>query len=85
MTDPRLYKSDTYVLLEPSQAEQFLTTAEMLEKLRSVLALRQDDLPIDVQRFTAIDDQATYLLESSCELDMGPGEFLQWYVVRLEK
>lgn len=85
MPDPRLYESDTYVLLEAGQAEQFLTTDELLDKLRSLIRDRQDDLPRDVQRFSTLDEQAAYLLENSCELDLGEGQFVQWYVVRLEK
>ncbi|QZZ23043.1 chlororespiratory reduction protein 7 [Leptothermofonsia sichuanensis E412] len=85
MPDPRLYESDTYVLLEPGLAEQFLSTEEMLEKLQTILEKRQDDLPRDLQKFSLVQDQARYLLETSCELDMEPGQFLQWYVVRLEK
>ncbi len=85
MPDPRLYESDTFVLLEPDQAEQFLSRSQLLEKLTTVLSQRQDDLPRDLQRFSSLSEQAEYLLDSSCELDMGPGTFLQWYVVRLEK
>lgn len=76
---------DAYVVLEPNQPEQFLTPTELLEKLKTVLASRQDDLPIDLQRFGDLDSQAQYLMETSCELDVGPGSFLQWYAVRLEK
>jgi hypothetical protein len=85
MPDPRLYESDTFVLLEPDQAEQFVTRAELLAKLEAVLSQRQDDLPRDLQRFSTLPEQAEYLLDTSCELDVGPGAFLQWYVVRLEK
>jgi hypothetical protein len=85
MPDPRLYESDTYVLLEPGQAEQFLSTTEMLEKLQAILEKRQNDLPRDLEKFSSIPEQAKYLLETSCELDMEPGQFLQWYVVRLKK
>lgn len=85
MPDPRLYESDTFVLLEPNQPEQFLTTIELLEKLQAILAQRQDDLPRDLQKFASVEEQAQYLLETSCELDMEPGQFLQWYAVRLEK
>lgn len=85
MVDPRLYESDTFVVLEPDQAEQFLSTAEMLDKLKGILAERQDDLPRELQQFTAIDEQAQYLLDTSCEFDVAPGQFLQWYAVRLEK
>lgn len=86
MPDSLMYQSENaYVLLEPNQPEQFLTPDELLEKLKSVLSDRQDDLPIDLQKFTDLDDQAKYLMETSCELDVGPEGFLQWYVVRLEK
>lgn len=85
MVDPRLYESDTYVLLQPNQAEQFLSSAELLEKLKYVVASRQDDLPRDLQRFSTIQAQAEYLLETSCEFDVAPGQFMQWYAVRLEK
>ncbi len=85
MPDPRLYESDTFVLLEPDQAEQFLTRSELLKKLANVLSQRQDNLPRDLQRFSSLSEQAEYLMDTSCELDMGPGAFLQWYVVRLEK
>lgn len=85
MPDPRMYESDTFVLLEPNQPEQFLSTAELLEKLKAILVDRQQDLPRDLQRFASIDEQAHYLLETSCEFDVGPGQYLQWYAVRLEK
>lgn len=86
MADSILYDSeDHYVLLEPNQPEQILTAVELFDRLKAVLRDRQDALPRDVQRFTDLDEQTKYLMESACELDMNPGEFLQWYVVRLEK
>lgn len=80
-----LYDEDTFVVLETNQPEQFLTAAELLEKLKSVLASTPEDLPRDVQKFSAPEDQAKYLINTYCELDVGPGKFLQWYAVRLEK
>lgn len=86
MPDPLMYDSeDYYVLLEPNQAEQILTAAELLDRLKTVLRDRQDNLPRDVQPFTDLEEQAKYLMETACELDMNPGEYLQWYAVRLEK
>lgn len=86
MPNPLMYQSEeAYVLLEPNQPEQFLTPHELLEKLKTVLSERPDDLPLDLQKFTNLDEQAKYLMETSCELDVGPGGFLQWYVVRLEQ
>lgn len=85
MPDPLMYKHDAFVVLEPNQSEQFLTAEELLEKLLQILASRQDNLPRDLQKFTTVDEQAQYLLETSCSLDVGPGQYLQWYAVRLEK
>lgn len=80
-----LYDEDTFVVLETNQPEQFLTAAELLEKLKVVLASGQEDLPPDVQKFSSVEAQAKYLIDTYCELDVGPGKFLQWYAVRLEK
>jgi len=85
MPDPLMYRQDHFVVLEANQPEQFLTAAELLSKLEAVLVQRQDTLPQDLQKISSIPDQAQYLLDTSCELDMGPGNFLQWYAVRLEK
>ena len=85
MPDSIMYQEDAYVVLETNQLEQFLTPEELLAKLKAILATRQDNLPRDLQKFSAIDEQAKYLMETSSELDVEPGEYLQWYVVRLEK
>ena len=85
MPDSIMYREEAYVLLEPNQPEQLLTPIELLDRLKAVLAARQDDLPSDLQRFSDLDTQARHLMETSCELDVEPGQFLQWYVVRLEK
>ena len=84
MPDPLMYQQDTFVVLEPNQPEQFLTAAELLEKLKEILH-RQEDLPRELQKFASVEEQAQYLLDTSCEFDVGPGQYLQWYVVRLEK
>lgn len=85
MPDPLKNQKDIFVVLEPDLPEQYLTAHELLEKLKSTLAHRQQELPRDLQKFTSSASQAQYLLETYCELDLGPGEFLQWYAVRLEK
>lgn len=81
-----MYQQDNFVVLETNQPEQFLTASELLEKLKiTLLKLKLQDLPPDVQKFAAVADQAQYLLDTSCELDIGPGQYLEWYAVRLEK
>jgi hypothetical protein len=86
MPDPLMYQQDTFVVLETNQQEQFLTQSELLEKLKTTLQkLTSQDLPPDVQKFDTFEAQAQYLLDTSCELDVGTGQYLQWYAVRLEK
>ncbi len=85
MPDSLMYEQDMFVLLEPDQPEQFLTTTELLEKLKAILAQRQDNLPPDLQELRSVEAQAQRLLDTACELDVGPGQFFQWYVTRLEK
>lgn len=85
MRDSIMFQEDAYVVLETNQPEQILTPAELLEKLQAILSQRQDDLPRDLHKFSSVEEQAKYLMETSCELDVGPGDYLQWYVVRLEK
>lgn len=80
-----LYDEDTFVVLETNQPEQFLTAVELLEKLKAVLSREHEDLPQDVLKFSSVEERAKYLIDTYCELDVGPGKFLQWYAVRLEK
>ena len=85
MPDSIMYQEDGFVVLEPDQQEQILTAPELLAKLKGVLLTRQDDLPRELQKFTTVEAQATYLMENFCDLDMGSDSYLQWYVIRLEK
>lgn len=85
MPNSLMYEQDIFVLLESNQPEQFLTVTELLEKLKAVLAQRQESLPPDLQQLSSVDAQAQCLLDTTCELDVGPGQFLQWYATRLEK
>ncbi|MBD2627552.1 chlororespiratory reduction protein 7 [Trichormus variabilis] len=86
MPNPLMYQQDNFVILETNQPEQFLTTSELLEKLENILQqLKFEDLPPDVQKFKLLSEQAQYLIDTSCELDIGPGKYFQWYAVRLEK
>ncbi len=85
MPDPMMYRQDDFVVLEPNQQEQFVTAKELLEKLKVVLAKEQQQLPQELQKFSSIEEQANYLIDTSCELVLAPGQFLQWYAVRLEK
>jgi Protein CHLORORESPIRATORY REDUCTION 7 len=85
MSDSLMFNNDAYVLLETDRPEQILTPAEMFAKLQAVVVKFADDLPIDVRQISGTDAKVQYLLDTSCELDLVPGEYLQWYAVRLEK
>jgi hypothetical protein len=93
MSDSLMFNNDAYVLLETNQPEQLLTPAEMFDKLKEIVINCGEDLPADVRQIGGIEDspeerlrqRVQYLLDTSCELDLAPGEYLQWYAVRLEK
>jgi hypothetical protein len=86
MPDPLMYQQDYFVVLETNQPEQFLSAEELLEKLKGILQkLKVEDLPLDLRSFQSIEAQAKHLIDTSCELDIGVGQYLQWYAVRLEK
>lgn len=85
MPDPMMYQQDDFVVLEPNQEEQFLSAAELLAKLKVVLSHNQQQLPQELHKFSSIEAQAQYLMDTSCELVFEPGHYLQWYAVRLEK
>ncbi|MEH2281229.1 MAG: chlororespiratory reduction protein 7 [Nostoc sp.] len=86
MPDSLMYQQDNFVVLETDEPEQFMTPSELLEKLKTTLQkLIIQDLPPDLQKFDSVEAQAQYLLDTTCELDIGPGQYLQWYAVRLEK
>ncbi|NDJ15900.1 chlororespiratory reduction protein 7 [Myxacorys almedinensis] len=85
MPNSLMYQEDYFVVLETNQPEQILSVEELGQKLRSRLSSHPDDLPIDLQQFATVDEQVTYLINTTYELDLAPGQYLQWYAVRLEK
>lgn len=85
MADSLMYQEDHFVVLESNQPEQFMNQGELLHKLQAILATQQDNLPRELQKFPTTTEQAQYLLNTCCDLDIGAGQYLQWYAVRLEK
>ncbi len=86
MPNSLMYEEDNFVVLETNQPEQFLTASELLEKLKAIIKqLKYEDLPHELQQFNSIEAQVKYLIDTTCELNLHPGEYLQWYAVRLEK
>jgi hypothetical protein len=85
MSDSLMFNNDAYVLLETDRPEQLLTPAEMSDRLTEIVVKFADELPQDVQRIESVEERVRYLLDTSCELDLAPGQYVQWYAVRLEK
>jgi hypothetical protein len=84
MTDSLMFQEDDYVVLRSGQPEEIVSAAEILQELTATLNSSSPDLPGDVLKRPAADRPA-YLLANYCELDLGVGQYLQWYAVRLEK
>lgn len=82
-----LRQEDYFVVLESNQPEQILTAAETRSKLVQVLHSKADEIPpgLGLAQFDTAEAQAQHLLDTVCELDMGPDAYLQWYAVRIEK
>lgn len=74
-----------FVVLEADQSEQFLTPEELFNKLKVILQNYPEELPRELHKFSNLDEQVKYLQDNFCELEMGDNNYLQWYVVRLEK
>jgi hypothetical protein len=87
MPDAIMYQEEMFVVLMPGAAEEFLSPEELLERLMGVLGAgaASPNLPRDLQRFATVAEQALHLRDTACELELSPGEAMQWYVVRLEK
>ena len=87
MPDPNdraLYSEEHYVVLETQQPETLLTRNELRDKLRSLFQQQPDLIPEDVRLLTP-ENQVQSLLDTVCELRLDPGQYLQWYAIRLEK
>ena len=82
--DRALYSEEHYVVLETQQPETLLTRNELRDKLRSLFQQQPDLIPEDVRVLTP-ENQVQSLLDTVCELRLDPGQYLQWYAIRLEK
>ncbi|MEL6578256.1 MAG: chlororespiratory reduction protein 7 [Cyanobacteria bacterium J06621_12] len=85
MPDPIMYQEDGYVVLESDQPEQFMNAAELKTKLANLLQQEDVIIPREVEQLDSPELQAQHLLDNYFELDISADQYLQWYVVRLEK
>jgi Protein CHLORORESPIRATORY REDUCTION 7 len=85
MPDPIMYQEDGYIVLESDQPEQFMNAAELKTKLANLLQGSDVIIPRELEQFTSPELQAQHLLDNYFELDISADQYLQWYVVRLEK
>ncbi|NJN30317.1 MAG: chlororespiratory reduction protein 7 [Synechococcales cyanobacterium RM1_1_8] len=85
MSSASLYSEDYFVVLQPGEAEQIVSAAELLTQLEQWLEQYPDALPADLQQQPSRKAQAQALQADACELELEPGRTAQWYAIRLEK
>ena len=84
MADPIIWAMDHYVILEPGKAEWTADQAETAAWLARMLAA-MDYVPADLHHLPDDAARAAHLLDIACELEVAPGQRVQWYAVRLER
>jgi hypothetical protein len=88
MSDPQpepLRAANHYVLLIPGLPEQFLSSEELQEFLVRLLQEHPHLVDADLARYPTPQAQAQRLIDTTCELEVSPGETVQWHPVRLSK
>ena len=83
MSDPLIREIDNYVVLEPGKDEKFLSSEETLGWLCEWLKTL-DELPEDLKSKASLQAAAQFLLDTACNLEIRPGENIQWFAIRLD-
>ncbi len=84
MADPLMYQGDQYVVLTAEAPEQFYTEAELRNKLAELLT-QAPELSPELAAYPTVAERVQYLLDTGCRWEWGDGQFMEWYLVRLEK
>ena len=84
MADPIIWAMDHYVILEPGKAEWIADRAETSAWLAQTLTA-MDRVPDDLDHLPDVSTRAAHLLDTACELEVAPGQRVQWYAVRLDR
>ncbi|MGQ9837242.1 MAG: chlororespiratory reduction protein 7 [Cyanobacteriota bacterium] len=81
----QLRAANHYVLLMPGLPEQFLSAEELQAFLEQLLQEHPHLVDADLARYPTPQAQAQRLIDTTCEVEVTPGETLQWHPVRLKK
>jgi hypothetical protein len=72
-----------YVLLETGQDERFLSDTELMDYLRPLIA-QQEALAGEPLAGEALEKVLHHVVDTTCEIGFGPGQYLQWYETTLD-
>ncbi len=71
------------MVLEPGRPQEILEAAAAVRWLAAHLAALPA-VPADLADLPDAEAQALRLMDTACELELAPGEAIQWFAVRLE-
>lgn len=83
MTNASLRDESNYVLLMPDQPETFVTATELTAFLAQLVTAYPHIADPGMASTPTL--QAERLIQTTCEVEIAPGETVQWYAVRLSK
>ncbi len=83
MTQASFRDESHYVLLLPDQPETFVTATELTAFLAQLVITYPQIADPGTASTPA--HQAERLIQTTCEVEIAPGETVQWYAVRLSK
>ncbi len=83
MTQASFRDESHYVLLLPDQPETFVTATELSAFLTQLVTAYPQIADPNLAATPA--RQAERLIQTTCEVELAPGETVQWYAVRLSK